>query len=64
MMILPISARRFKMKDLGVLSLFLGIEFNVSKGFIEMKQKKYTDSDVNINSVVDNPRLYREIVGN
>ena len=31
------------MKDLGVLSLFLGIEFSVSEGFIEMKQKKYID---------------------
>ena len=36
-------SRRFKMKDLGVLSLFLGIEFSVSEGFIEMKQKKYID---------------------
>ena len=31
------------MKDLGVLSLFLGIEFSVSEGFIKMKQKKYID---------------------
>lgn len=33
--------RRFKMKDLGRISLFLGIDFNQSRGVIKMNQKRY-----------------------
>ena len=34
---------QFKMKDLGVLSYFLGIEFNIKDNTIEMNQSKYTE---------------------
>ena len=36
-------AERFKMKDLGTLSWFLGIEFDVSDGLITMSQSKCID---------------------
>jgi len=32
---------RFKMKDLGKLSYFLGIEFEQGDGFVKMSQKRY-----------------------
>ena len=34
-------SRKFKMKDLGVISRFLGIDFKVQPGKIEMSQKSY-----------------------
>ena len=34
---------RFKMKDLGVLSWFLGMEFKCSEGAIEMSQRQYIE---------------------
>ena len=37
-------ANRFKMKDLGPLSWFLGIEFKCQEGSIEMNQTKYLES--------------------
>ena len=33
--------RQFQMKDLGRISLFLGIDFNQSCGEIKMNQKRY-----------------------
>ena len=33
--------RQFKMKDLGRISLFLGIDFDQSRGVIKMNQKRY-----------------------
>ena len=35
---------RFKMKDLGVLSWFLGIKFKCENDCIEMSQSKFVDS--------------------
>ena len=35
--------RKYKMKDLGVISYFLGIEFKCSENVIEMSQEKYID---------------------
>ena len=34
---------RFKMKDLGLLSWFLGIQFRCEAGYIEMNQNKYME---------------------
>ena len=34
---------KFKMKDLGVVSWFLGIEFNIKDNLIEMNQSKYVE---------------------
>ena len=36
-------SKRFRMKDLGVLSWFLGTEFKFSEGTIELKQKQYIE---------------------
>lgn len=36
-------AEKFKMKDLGKLKHFLGIDFNLSDGCIKMTQEKYTN---------------------
>lgn len=38
-----ILSERFKIKDLGQLKHFLGIDFNQSDGFVKMTQEKYTD---------------------
>ena len=34
---------RFKMKDLGKLSYFLGIEFEQGDGYVKMNQRKYIE---------------------
>ena len=36
-------SNRFKMKDFGILSNFLGIDFKVSKGMIKLNQSQYID---------------------
>ena len=79
---------KFKMKDIGQLSWFLGIEFNFdSDGTIRMSQKKFcekflerfhmsesnpksvpcdldiTKFDSSVSTELDDPRLYRKIVG-
>ena len=79
---------KFKMKDIGQLSWFLGIEFNFdSDGTIKMSQKKFcekvlerfhmsesnpksvpcdpsiTKFDSSVSTELDEPRLYRKIVG-
>jgi len=77
---------KFKMRDLGPLNWFLGIEFAQSDGQIKMSQKKYFDKiltkfemqdskvrskpcdeglakEVDESPRLEDPRLYREIVG-
>jgi hypothetical protein len=78
---------QFKMKDMGQLSWFLGIEFTFTDNCIKMNQTKYLERVLNrfkmddcnpksvpcnlnvnkpndvISKELDDPRLYREIVG-
>ena len=79
---------KFRMKDFGVISNFLGIEFEINDNYVKMHQSKFIEkllvrfkmfdcnpksipcdvSTVNIDSnvdskLLDNSRLYREIVG-
>ena len=80
-------SKRFKMKDIGILSWFLGIQFNFRDNSISMSQSNFIckvldkfdmkDSnpksipcDINVNKfnceeskLLENPTLYREIVG-
>ena len=42
--------RKFKMKDLGKLSWFLGTNFKCNKDSIEMGQTQYIDKILSINS--------------
>ena len=80
-------SERFRMKDLGLLNWFLGIEFNFGQNCIEMSQKNFVlrlldkfqlndcnpktlPCDVSCNKLdfgdsplLDNPRLFREVVG-
>lgn len=82
-----ILCKRFRMKDLGQLTWFLGIEFMSSDHCIIMHQKKYCEKILDRfnmsdckpksipcnpsfskianceSSVLENPKLYREIVG-
>ena len=40
-------AKKFKMKDLGIISYFLGIEFDFQDNYISMKQPMYIDKVMN-----------------
>ena len=61
--------QNFKMKDLGIISHFLGIEFTVQNDFISMKQPRYIEkdldkykmSDCNPKSIPCNPGINKEL---
>ena len=82
-----VLCQRFKMKDIGVMKWFLGIEVNFGENFVSISQSNFISKvlekfnmldakvkslpcDVDVNKFdccdskfLDNPKLYREIIG-